>query len=276
MKLHFLLVLLAAGFSLSAFAADPIDYTTKSANVRPMATDRPDQTDGVFTVPKGWWQFETGLANYSRRLDTDHRNETWIWGEVNAKYGLTDNIDLQLFWQPYTTMRYKGDSEDPDYLGSYKEGVNDLVVRVKFNLFGNDGGPWAMSVVPFVKVPTAKHKIGNDMWEGGVSINSEIDLGGGWTLGNTIYNQVLADNDDTLYFSPAVTAVLGYEVTDSLTFYGEIYSQNKVDTERYWQTSFDAGIMYMITPNVMFDAGVNWFFRGEEAFNPFVGMSWRY
>jgi hypothetical protein len=59
-----------------------------------MATDRPDQRDGVFTVPKGWRQFETGLLNYSRQMDTGHRNETFIWGELNAKYGLTNNIDV--------------------------------------------------------------------------------------------------------------------------------------------------------------------------------------
>ena len=69
---------------------------------------------------------------------------------------------------------------------------------------------------------------------------------------------------------------LGYEVTDSLVVYGEIYGQNRVDTERYWQTSFDAGFMYSITPNVIFDAGANWFFRGDEAINPFVGLSWRF
>ncbi len=262
--------------SVAAFAADPIQYQTRSENVRPLATDRPDQTDGVFTVPKGWWQFETGLANYSRRLDTDYRKETWIWGEVNAKYGITDTMDLQIFWQAYSTERYKGNSEDVDNLGTYKEGVTDLTIRLKKNLFGNDGGPWAMSVVPFIKIPTAKHKIGNDMWEGGISINSEIDLGGGWTLGNTIYSQVLADNDDTHYFSPAATAVLGFEVTDKLTVYGEFFAQNKVDTERFWQSSFDTGLMYMISPNVMFDMGANWFFRGDEAINPFVGLSWRF
>ncbi len=133
-----------------------------------------------------------------------------------------------------------------------------------------------MSVVPFMKIPTAKHKIGNELWEGGMPINSEIDFGGGFTLGNTIYSQILGDSDDTLHFSPTATAVLGYEVTDSLTVYGEIYAQNKVDSEGYWQTSFDAGFMYSITPNVIFDAAANWFLRGEEAFNPFVVFSWRF
>lgn len=150
----------------------------------------------------------TGLFNYSRWTDTHHRKETFIWGEVNAKYGLPNNIEVQLIWQPWTESRFKG-RPDVGEDGYACEGVNDLVARVKFNLFGNDGGLWVMSVVPFVKIPTANHKIGNDLWEGGMSINSEIDLGGGFTLGNTISAQILGDSDDTLHFSPTTTAVLG-------------------------------------------------------------------
>ena len=76
--------------------------------VRAMSTDRPDQTEGAYTVPKGMYQFEFGLLSYARRLDTDNRSETFTWGEVNAKYGLTHDIDLQLIWQPYIQQRDQG------------------------------------------------------------------------------------------------------------------------------------------------------------------------
>jgi hypothetical protein len=241
-----------------------------------MSTDRPDQTEGAFTVPKGMYQFEFGFLNYSRRLDTDHRNETFIWGEVNAKYGLTNDIDIQLIWQPWTEQRHKGNSEDADYPGFYREGVSDLVARLKWNVVGNDGGPFAMSVLPFVKIPTAKHRIGNDLWEGGLAINTEIDLGGGFSLGNSVFGTIVGDSDDTLYFRPAMTAVLGYDITDRLSCFVEIFAASQMDNERYWQTSLDAGIGYAITENMIFDAGVFWFFRGDEAINPFVGLSVRF
>ena len=260
----------------TAFAAEPAQFNPAPATVREMTTDRPDQTEGAFTVPQGMFQFEFGILNYSRRLDTDHRNETFIWGEVNAKYGLTNDLDFQLIWQPWTEQRYKGNPEDVDSLGYFREGVNDLVVRLKYNVVGNDGGPFAMSLLPFVKVPTAKHRIGNDMWEGGLAINTEVDLGGGFSLGNSLFSTVVADSDDTLYFRPAVTAVLGYDITERLSCWVEIFAANQVDTERYWQTSFDAGIGFAITENMIFDAGAFWFFRGDEAINPFVGLSVRF
>jgi hypothetical protein len=266
-----------AALTSTCFAATPSDpWDTKPHTVREMTTDRPDQTEGAFTIPKGMFQIESGLVNYSRRLDTDHRNETMIFGEMNVKYGVTDSLDFQLIWQPYTTMRYKGNTEDADNLGFYREGVNDLVVRLKYNVIGNDGGAFAMSLLPFVKVPTAKHRIGNDMWEGGLAVNTEIDLGGGFTLGNSLFATIAADSDDTLYFRPAVTAVLGYGITERLSCYVEIFSASQVDVERYWQTSLDAGLGFAITPNMIFDVGANWFFRGDEAINPFVGLSVRF
>jgi hypothetical protein len=237
--------------------------------VRDMSTDRPDQTEGAFTVPKGMFQFEAGLFNHSRRLDTDDRVESTIWGEVNAKYGLTDHVDVQLLWQPWAEMRDAG-------AGTYREGINDLTARLKWNVIGNDGGSFAMSLLPFVKIPIAKHRIGNDMWEGGLAINTEIDLGGGFTLGNSLFGTIVADADDTLYFRPAMTAVLGYDITERFSCFLEIFAASQVDTERYWQTSLDAGIGYAITEDLVFDAGVFWFFRGDEAINPFVGLSWRF
>ena len=99
-----------------------------AADVRAMSTDRPDQTEGAYTVPKGMYQFEFGLFNYARRLDTDNRSETFTWGEVNAKYGLTHDIDLQLIWQPYIQQRDRGNPADP---GFYREGVADRQVNAE-------------------------------------------------------------------------------------------------------------------------------------------------
>ena len=241
--------------------------------VRAMSTDRPDQTEGAYTVPKGMYQFEFGLLSYARRLDTDNRSETFTWGEVNAKYGLTHDIDLQLIWQPYIQQRNRGNPADP---GFYREGVADITARVKWNLVGNDGGPFALALLPFVKIPTATHAVGNDMWEGGLAVNTQIDLGGGFTLGNSFFGNVSADSDDTLYFRPAVTASLGYGITEKLGCYAEVTASSQMDEERYWQTSFDAGLTYAVTDNLIFDAGVNWFFRGDEAINPFCGFSIRF
>lgn len=265
--------LLAACSCGLGLAADPIEIQTKATQVRPMSTDRPDQTEGAFTVPKGWFQMEIGLASYSQRTDTDFRDESLSFGEINFKYGLTNDVDLQLIWVPYNQNRQDGGPEDEN---ASQAGTGDLVARVKYNVVGNDGGPFAMSVLPYVKIPTATHRIGNDMWEGGVYLNTEVDLGGGFVLGNSLFGSLAIDDDDEHYFRPGFTAVLGYSVTDNLGVYGEIFTAYQYDAERYWQTSLDVGVTYALTENLMLDLSVFWFFRGDESIQPLVGLSYRF
>ena len=270
---RFFLALAYLSAVASASAGDkqpPMSTAPAPKPVREMTTDRPDQTEGAFTVPKGWWQFETGLASYTRQLDTDNRVDGWVLGEINAKYGLTDSVDLQLLWQAYANEKDHGDP------GSFSEGTTDLYVRLKWNLVGNDGGPFALALIPNVKVPTATHDMGNGIWEGGLAIATEIDLGGGFTLGNTLSFNVNADANEDMYVRPVATAVLGYGITEKLSTYVEVFSTWARDTDRYWQVSFDAGFGYAITDNVIADIGVNWFVEGGEALNPFVGLSWRF
>lgn len=267
--------LLACCASSLSFAAepDPIAYPTKATEVREMSTDRPDQTEGAFTVPKGWFQVEIGVGSYSRRLDTDFRDESLAWGEINFKYGLTHDIDLQLIWVPYNRNRQDDGQEDSN---ASQEGTGDVVARFKWNVVGNDGGAFAMSVLPYVKIPTASHGIGNGMWEGGVYLNTEVDLGGGFTFGNSFLASLAVDDDDEIYLRPGVTAVLGYDITDKLAVYGEIYTAWQYDAERYWQTSLDVGVTYALTDNLMIDFSVFWFFRGDESIQPLVGLSYRF
>lgn len=271
---HTLTSLLAGCVCSIGLAADPFEHKpTKEGQVREMSTDRPDQTEGAFTVPQGWFQVEMGLLTYSQRLDTDFRDDSYAWGEINFKYGLTHDIDLQMIWVPYTQAWQDGGPEGDN---ASQEGTGDLVARVKWNLVGNDGGPFAMSVLPYVKIPTATHRIGNDMWEGGLYLNTEVDLGGGFTLGNSLFGSLAVDDDDEHYFRPGFTAVLGYDLTEKLAVYTEFFTSYQYDAERYWQTSLDAGVTYALTDNLMLDLSVFWFFRGDESIQALVGMSWRF
>lgn len=254
-------------------AADPVEFRTKSDKPRDLSTDRPDQTEGAFTVPKGWFQIESGLLSFSQRLDTDDRDLTYSWGEINFKYGMTDNTDFQLVWVPYIQTRQYG---PPGTDNTFRAGNGDLTARLKWNLVGNDGGAFAMALLPYVKIPTAKHLIGNDMWEGGLYLNTQVDLGGGFTLGNSFFGSLAIDGDVEHYFRPGATASLGYGLTERCGMYVEVFSAWQYDTERYWQTSFDTGFTYLVNDNLQLDIGVNWFFRGDEALNPFVGFSWRF
>ena len=259
-------------FGLAA-EPEPIEFKTRSEEVREMSTDRPDQTEGAFTVPQGWFQMEVGLVSYQHRLDSDYRDNGWAFGEINFKYGLTQDVDLQVIWVPYNRNMQDG---GPDGDNTVQTGTGDVVARVKWNVVGNDGGPFAMSLLPYVKIPTSTHRIGNDMWEGGLYLNTEVDLGGGFTLGNSLFASLAVDDDDEIYLRPGFTAVLGLDVTEKTAVYAEFFTAWEYDAERYWQTALDFGVTYAITENFMVDLSVFWFFRGNETIQPLVGFSWRF
>ncbi|MGB1672567.1 MAG: transporter, partial [Limisphaerales bacterium] len=64
-----------------------------------------------------------------------------------------------------------------------KRGTGDLTTRLKINLWGNDGGPTAMAIMPFVTFPTGAQSIGQERTTGGVILPFAMELEKGWSLG---------------------------------------------------------------------------------------------
>ena len=57
-----------------------------------------------------------------------------------------------------------------------------LFFKTKFNIFGNDGGTFALAVIPFLKAPSAAPGLGNGLVEGGVVAPLQINLPQDYTL----------------------------------------------------------------------------------------------
>lgn len=243
------------------------------APVRELSTDRPDQTESAHTVPKGWFQVESNLISYSRTYRMGEQAESTSWSDFLLKYGLTENTDLQIGWAPYLLRR---DRDTDGVLAGENSGSGDVTLRVKTNLVGNDSGPYAMAILPWVKIPSATPGLGNGRWEYGLTVNQELDIGGGWELGSSLFLAMAVSDERLRYFEPAFTLAVGHDLTERLAFYVETYQGWLYEDGRYWQSSVDGGLTYRVTPDVQLDAGVNWFFNGQQVVNPFVGLSFRF
>jgi len=241
--------------------------------VRPLSTDRPDQTESAHTVPKGWFQIESNLISFTRTRQAGERSDETSFCDFIFKYGITHNTDLQIGWAPRVLHR----SEDAEsVLIGENSGSGDLYLRMKTNLIGNDDGPYALALLPWTKAPTASEGLGNQRWEYGLTINQEVDIGGGWEMGSSIFLSIAVTDHQTRYFEPAFTIAIGRDLTEKLGIYVETYQGYLTDEGRYWQSSLDGGFTYLVTPNLKFDVGVNWYYNAQEAINPFVGVSFRF
>lgn len=250
--------------------ADKSGYTvfhpTPRELMREMSTDRPDVTESAYTVDAGHVQVELDLASFTRDHHTPERDggsDAWSVATANIKLGLTNRMDLQLVVPTYNRVR------------GGAEGFGDLSLRLKANLWGNDGGPTALALMPFVKIPTAADGLGNDEMEGGLIIPFAAELPAGWGFGAMAEIDIVASEGGGHHPEFVTSFTFSHDIAGDLGGYLECVSVLSEKTD--WAASFNCGLTYALTDDIQLDAGVNiGLTRAADDLNPFVGLSFRF
>jgi Putative MetA-pathway of phenol degradation len=241
---------------------------------RDFSTGRPDKTENPFTIDAGRFSMEADLFVYTQSIDrsNDTFTESFNYIIPTFKIGLTNNIDLQVVPELFNTVRTKVGTQPSQTISGY----GDTTVRLKVNLWGNDGGKTAFGIVPFIKFPTSQNGIGNSSIEGGIIFPFAISLSEQWDLGLQTEFDLNRNNSDTGYDIGFVNSLsLGYKISDRWSTYFEFYTNT--GAERGFAATFDTGIKYLLTENIQLDAGVNvGLTEAADSFQPFVGMSIRF
>jgi len=267
-----------------ALAAEPAPdksrYTlfdpTPRELMREMSTDRPDKTESAYTVDAGHFQAEMDLVTYTRdRYTSDHRDiDSFSVAPMNLKVGLTNRIDFQVVLETYNWVRTE------DRIGSdvtHSRGFGDVTLRLKMNLWGNDGGGSAFAAMPFVKLPTNQDGLGNDAVEGGLILPVDRALPWGWGLGGMAEFNAIEDDDGRGHHAEFVqTLTLEHDIVGDLAGYAELFSLASTEADSHWQATADFGLTYRLTQDIQLDGGINvGLTRDAEDANPFLGLSFR-
>jgi len=242
--------------ALSAQAADRPHYhlfnRAPEAELRELSTDRPDKTESPISVDPGYFQIESSLMTLARTADSLEL------GEVNLKAGLTPSSDLQVIFVPYIDS---GDST----------GFSDVLLRLKWNITGNDGGDLALALMPYVNLPVGKEGFSSDHTDFGLIVPMDLDLPGGFSLGAMAQLDVLKDSND---LSTMVT--LGHDLVGDLAGYVEFFNTLGDFKTEGWVATLDVGLTYGLTPNLQLDAGMNiGLTDAAESLETFAGVSIR-
>lgn len=241
--------------------------------MRELAPDRPDTTESPVTVDAGHFQIETSFFDYSRDKSDGIRTEVFTYSSLNLKVGLTNRMDAQLLFDSYTVEKSKDlDADETEKTGSF----SDVIVRLKVNLWGNDGGKTAFAIFPFVKIPTGT-KLSNDRVEGGLILPFSLGINDWLDLGMMIETDVLYDSDTDGYELAVVhTAVLGVSIADPVGFFLEYAGAAGTGGQDY-QAAFNGGLTFPVTPDLQWDAGVRVGLNdAAEDFGCFAGMTVRF
>jgi len=252
---------------------------TPVALMRELTTDRPDKTESPYTVDAGHFQVEMDLANFTQDREDGMRTRAWNIAPVNFKVGLLNNADLQVVFDSYIHERVEDRAARTTETTS---GVGDLTVRLKINLWGNDGGQTAFAIMPFVKAPTNSHGLGNHSVEGGVIFPLAVELPAGWSMGLMTEVDFLRDEVDRGYHAEFInTVTFSHDIVGKLGGYVEFFSSVSTERGARWVGTVDVGLTYGLTygltKNIQIDAGCNiGVTRSADDVNPFVGISVRF
>jgi hypothetical protein len=265
-----------AGVDKSGYS--PLNPTPREW-MRPMTIDGPGATESPYTVDAGHFQMEVNWVSYStykgRVEGVKERVEQWSIGPVTLKAGLWNALDAQLVLEPY----HRVFEREEDGFRETREGFGDTTWRVKYNVWGNDGGRTALGVVPYVIFPTSGAGVGNRDVQGGVLAPLNVELPGEFHLGVTA-GVGSAQNEFSSRGRHAAfrnSAALFRELFWGLEGYVEYFSLVSTERRSPRADTVGGGLSYWLTEDLQLNGGVSrGVTRGADDWALFFGAAWRY
>jgi Putative MetA-pathway of phenol degradation len=266
--------------SSTAFAADAVKdksgYTffnpTPKDQMRDLSTDRPDTTESPYSVDAGHYQVEVEALSFTKDKTGGVTTKT-INSSINAKVGIDNRSDLQVVLEVFRSVRESGNGANFDEVG-----LGDLDIRYKFNLWGNDGGPNAAAVMPYITLPTHSDRFdANREVTGGLILPFATTLDGDWDVGFMLQFDIVRNAADDGYVgSFTQTATASHAIVGDLGGFLEVVNTASADKNTSGEAYFDAGLTYGFAENIQFDAGFNLgLTQASEDIRFFVGVSVR-
>jgi hypothetical protein len=231
---------------------------TPTDAMRSFSTDRPTRANVPWTVDAGHYQIETdlGIYSYNHARTPPVNTRTWTVLDPTLKAGLTDRVELDLFF----TGLYSNIHAHDRATGATQqiEGYGDMTLRSKINLWGNEGGASAFTLIPLVKFPTNSGGVGNDATEYGViaplALSAPYDV---TVLLIPEFDSLRNSSNASHHGHYAQVVNLSRKIIGEVTGFVEFYAD--AGTERGEKTFYtlDLAAAWVVMPNLQLDIGSN-------------------
>jgi hypothetical protein len=247
--------------------------------LRELSTDRPDKTESPYTVDAGHLQVELDLATYSRDRNRSEGGNLLTENlgilPINLKLGLSDSTDIQLLVDPHVRRTVT------DRATGFRErvsGFGDITLRLKHNLWGNNGGRTALALMPFVTLPTSSNGLGTDRAEFGLIVPLAIGVSERIGIGLMTEIDLVGAPDGGGYAVTLInSATISYSLTERLGAYTELFTERGTEQGARWIVTGDVGLTYALTENLQLDGGVNiGITQAADDLELFMGVSRRF
>lgn len=238
--------------------------------MREMSMDRPDTTESPYSVDAGHYQAEVSFLDYSRDISNGERATNINLLQSTLKVGLNDISDFQVVFSAHSWSQSYAQT---NY--SSTEGFDDIQLRMKINVWGNDGGDSGLGFIPFVQIPVGSD-LSHGFWQGGLIMPVAYAIDERWAMSGQLETDFIYDEASKRQAIDFIhTVCLGYEFTEQ--FGGFIEYIGVVSHSTRYQASIKNGFTWTVNPNWVLDAGYRAGLNAAaEDYGAFVGTSYRY
>jgi hypothetical protein len=233
--------------------------TIAQSQIAPIATDRPDQTECPFIVPKGYIQAENGLT-YEK---INAESKTMAHPSILWKYGISESTELRLITEFVSEKEFNKE----------KKGLTPIIVGFKTKITKEKGLIPLISFISHLSVPKwASEEMKTNYYAPSFRFTMQHTLSERFTLAYNLGAEWDGESPQTTFI---YTLTSGCSITEKLGAYIEIYGfapqQQRADHR------FDGGFTYLITPNVMVDisGGLGLTQNAPDSYTS-VGFSYRF
>lgn len=229
-------------------------------------TDRPGQTDAVYTMGKGYFQIESGFF-YGTDKGAGNKITASTTPNLMIKYGVIDRVEVKLFLD----VEHEKNEDKIAVTESKNSGLSSIRLATKVFLIEGDGWMPAASLTGILSLPNTGDKAfqHNDLnpsirlqMENSISDNLSLNysIGGDWF--------------DSSISQGVYTIVLGSSFSDKLGGWAELYGTFSNDTSDTFATDF--GLAYLLTDYLQLDSSIG--IGLNDAATDFffnLGISWK-
>lgn len=249
---------------LTFFLALVVFHEMQAQKLTPVGSDRPAETDAVLTLPKGYWQVESGIA-YTKFKSTDNNCSIFSIPAFLIKYGVSNAIELRVF---YTSVfnKFKNSTEE----GSFRQNI--FAVSGKANIVNENG------LVPEITLILNWNYA--DIISEGSKISSESENEPGLRV---VFSNALSDNISLVYsvghiYDFSFTIVPALVISPKSDLFLEYYTTLDFgNINGFYSDGINFGYDYLINNNFKMDVMLGALLDTNN-FNGYIttGIAWRF
>jgi hypothetical protein len=249
------------GFSLAIMISAVIRLAAQQPDTLPIDTDRPDFTDGVHTLPRGYFQLETGYTVQQGR-GTD-ATESQSFPEMLIRIGVASRAELRI-GQNYLVEGSNGPGAQSS------RGFDDLYVGTKVGPVEERGIRPAISFELQLRIPSGSTAVSGNvdrrLLPGG-AILLGWETSGPWSAGVEFFGTRTADTHGQGVASLSVQ----YQVAARAQLYAECFTMQPINAGPGAEDYVNSGILVVLSRVTQIDARVG-LGLNQAADRYFVGL----